>query len=283
MSTLDHQQASLNSEHATSAACPPSSTADQQSQTDVSFNCSSTMRQPHQLHSKQLQEQLLQQQNQGIPLQSHQGQQSVMQMYERLAQLNSGIKHPRRQRLQHKLQQLMPSRQVQQHKQDKKHDQALGHQDSQQMQLEEECIVRIAATAATDAVVPIAGAGSRTNAQDTVPQLNQQQGIATQQMTTHQDQPQSPSCTQQRADPLQSARLHMQSADEKSTIPETVPDSAYSCTNANQVSMPAAAMPAVQGCEPLPEIISQDALPASHQPDQSRTAAPEVYTVLASC
>lgn len=143
--------------------------------------------------------------------------------------------------------------------------------------------MRIAATAATDAVVPIAGAGSRTNAQDTVPQLNQQQGIATQQMTTHQDQPQSPSCTQQRADPLQSARLHMQSADEKSTIPETVPDSAYSCTNANQVSMPAAAMPAVQGCKPLAETISQDIVPASHQPDQSCTAAPEVHPVLASC
>ena len=208
MSTLDNQQDSLNAEHATAAACPPSSTADQQSQTDVSFNCSSTIRQPHQLHSKQLQELLSQQQNQGIPLHSHQGQryQRVMQMYERLAQLNSCLQHPRQQRLQHKLQQLMSLRQVQQHKQDKKHDQALGHQDSQQMQLEEECIVHsIAATAATDAVAPIAGAGSRTNAQDTVPQLDQQQGVGMQQMATHQDRLQLTSCTQQTADPLQSA------------------------------------------------------------------------------
>ncbi len=175
----------------------------------------------------------------------------------------------------------MSSRQVQQHKQDKKHDQALGHQDSQQMQLEEECIMHsIAAAAATDAVAPVAGAGSRTNAQDTLPQLDQQQEIGMQQMTTHQDQPQSPSRTQQTADPLRSARLRMQSADEKSIIPGTVPDSAHSSTNADQMSMPAAAMPAVQGCEPLPETIGQDALPALHEPDQSRTAAPEVFTVL---
>ncbi|KAL0044828.1 hypothetical protein WJX82_010748 [Trebouxia sp. C0006] len=66
-----------------------------------------------------------------------------------------------------------------------------------------------------------------------------------QQMATHQDRLQSPSCTQQTADPLQSAQIDVDSADEKSTIPETVPDSAYSSTNADQ-------------------------------PDQNRTAAPEV-------
>ena len=232
------------------------------------------MRQAHQLHSNLLQQQLSQQGNRDIPLQSHQDQhpQKVMQLYGRLAQLDLGSQDPRRQRLQQKLQQLMSAYQVQHHKQDKKHDQALGNEDSQQMQVEEECVVHsIAATAATNAVAPIAGAGSRTNAQDTLRQLDQQQRIGMQQMASHQDQLQSPCCPQQTADPLQSAQIDVESADEKSTIRETVPDPAYSCTNANQ-----APMPAVQGCDPLAEIISQDALPAVHQPDQSCTAAPEV-------
>ncbi len=148
------------------------------------------------------QEQLSIQGDQGIPLQSHQDQryQRVMQMYGRLAQLDLDLQDPRRQRLQ---QQLMSACQVQQHEQDRKHYQASGHQDSQEMQGEEEHIVHsIAATAATDAVAPIAGAGSRTNAQDTLPQLDQKQESGMQQMATHQDQKawlQSPSCTQQTA------------------------------------------------------------------------------------
>jgi len=124
-------------------------------------------------------------------------------MYGRLAQLDIDLQDPRRQRLQQQLQQLMSACQVQQHEQDRKHYQASGHQDSQEMQGEEEHIVHsIAATAATDAVAPIAGAGSRTNAQDTLPQLDQKQESGMQQMATHQDQKawlQSPSCTQQTA------------------------------------------------------------------------------------